>query len=271
MVAAALINRDDPQVQITFQAADLDPATYRITLFRTVDGVRTTVRASLDAIALGGWTGIDTEAPLGPVTYQAEMSDINGGDLGMSEAITITIPWKNSEDAWLSDPLDAGSARKVRVLAGAARAQSRPVQGSKMMLGTRVIAVTGQRGLLTGLDIPFETTTAADRDAITQLITQTGGLILVRTAPPHPLPRLLYCWASDPQPSSYRDDGSWGIATWAMSVDEMSEFEGPPAIAAAPWQLYRDTFPTWDTMRAVYPTWLEAKQNPPGVEAVPSD
>ncbi|AYG02365.1 hypothetical protein D7I44_01665 [Gryllotalpicola protaetiae] len=259
-------------MRITFYAADLDPATAQITLYRTVDGVRTTVRSGLRALALGGWTGVDWEAPLGPVTYQAAMVDAAGNALGDTAPLVAVIPSPRPDTAWISDPLDAGSAVKVTMVRGAGLAQSRPVQGSRLLLGTRVIALAGQRSLMTGLAMPFFTDTDAAREAVTRLITQTGGLVLIRTAAPHPLPRLLYAWASDPQPSSYRDPaGGYGITSWASTVDEISEVEGPPAIAAAPWQAYRDAFPTWEFMRAIYPVWLEAKKNPPQAGVVPTE
>ncbi len=46
--------------------------------------------------------------------------------------------------------------------------------------------------------------------------------MLIRTPAPADVPRLLYCWASDPQPTSHWTDGDDVLTTWANSVDEIT-------------------------------------------------
>lgn len=235
-----------------------------VAVLRTADGVDTTVRSSKYAPAAGGWTGIDSEAPLGEVSYRAHQWDAAGNPIGDTASQTITVPVTDRNVAWLSDPFDAGSAVRVMMLSGAGQGQSRPASGTKLLLGDRAIVLVGGRALLTDLSASFYTDTPADRDAVTALISRTGGLTLLRTAPPFPLPRMLYMWAPDPQPTFYNTDRMFGSATWENTVDELSEFEGGVAVAAVTYQQYEDQFPTYTDAETAYPTYLEAMKNSPG-------
>lgn len=252
----------DPQVRVTIEATDMFSDTVSIVVYRSVDGVETTVRSSLMAAAAGGWTGIDWEAPVGPVAYRAEMFDTDGNDLGSTISVFATLEYSDSDAAWISDPLDATSAIQVFMSSGSESAQSRPVSGTTYALGDRTVVLAGQRSPLTGLHADFETLTAADRQSVQSLIDQTGGLVLLRTAPEVPLPRLLYCWCADPQPSmSVMDD--FEQALWSNQANEVSEIQGPPAVAAVPYSIYEAAFPTYGDAEAAYSTYLEAYKNPP--------
>lgn len=252
-----------PQTRISFDSADLDPATVQVTVLRTVDDVDTTVRSSLRAKAIGGYVVTDWEAPAGPVSYRAQMVDASGNSLGDSASVTASLTPLDTDEAWLSDPLDPNSAIKVNVLTGLELGQSRPGNGSSYYVGGRFVVLAGVPNLLSSLPFAFSTETAQARKDVLSLVQRTNGLILVRTSDPVPLPRLLYCWAQDAQPSMYNVDGQFGYAQWSAKLDEQSEMQGPPAVGATPWSLYRAAFPTWADMRAAYSTWMDAKRNPP--------
>lgn len=266
-MAVTVLGSPDPQVRVTFEASDLDPNVATIIVYRIVGGVETTVRSGLRAAAAGGWTGVDWEAPVGPVSYRAEMFNSVGNDIGSTAPVSVVVPYSDSDVAWVSDPLDSSSAVRVFMNSGVESGQSRPVSGSKYLLGDRVVVLAGQRGLLTNLNANFETESAEDRDKVQQLISRTGGLLLIRTAPEVPLPRLLYCWCPDPQPSmSPMDD--FQRALWANQVDEVSEIKGAPAVVPVPYQVFEDAFPTYGDAEAAYLTYLEAYKNPPTDVAV---
>lgn len=252
----------DPQVRVSFDAADLDPAVASIVVYRSVGGVETTVRSSLMAAAAGGWTGVDWEAPVGPVSYRAEMFDASGVDLGSSDSVTVETQYTDADVAWISDPLDSGSAIQVFMSSGVELGQSRPSSGTTYMLGDRTVVLAGQRSLLSGLHADFETSTTDGREAVQALIGRTGGLVLIRTAPEVQIPRLLYCWCLDPQPSMNVMDG-FQQALWSNQVNEVSEMKGPPAVVPIPFSVFEAAFPTFVDAEAVYSTFLEAYKNPP--------
>jgi len=267
-VDATVLDTVDPQVRVTFEAGDLDASVSTVTVYRVVGGVETTVRSSLRAAAAGGWTGVDWEAPIGPVSYRAEMFDTSGNDLGSSASVSVTVPYTDADVAWLSDPLDATSAVRVFMNSGVESSQSRPVSGAKYPLGDRVVVLAGQRALLSGLAANFETVTAEDRDTVQALISRTGGLVLIRTSPLVPLPRLLYCWCPDPQPVMSPMD-SFEQTLWQNQADEISEPKGAPAVFAVPLSVYEAAFPTLGDFEAAYSTFLEAYKNPPSSAVVP--
>lgn len=260
MEATGLI-ADDPRVRVTFEAADLAPAVASVTVYRVVDGVETTVRSGLRAPAAGGWTGVDWEAPIGPVAYRAEMFDAAGNDLGSTGSVSAEIPYTDADVAFLSDPLDASSTIPVVLNSGVDSGQSRPVSGTEFDLGDRKVILAGPRQLLT-VAVNFETATVEDRAAVNALIDRTGGLVLIRSAPPVPLPRLLYCWCSDPQPSMSPMD-SFAVTKWANTAKEVSEPKSAPAVAAVPYAIYEAAFPTYGDAEGAYQSYFDAYKNPP--------
>ena len=252
-----------PSAQINFDSANLNAAVSTITAYRTVDGITTTVRSAIRLFATGGVSFIDHEIPIGvPVTYQVQQYNSSGTALGYTDPAVITVPTPGPLVAWVTDPLDATQAVRVILSDAAGRRPSRPVPGTLHRIGRRTVALVGQRGLMEQLNMDFYTETEADRDAIDALLDQSGGLLLIRTAPPVPVPRLLYVWAPNAVPEDFDPTGEEGTI-WTNTVDEVSPAEGPLVRGAATWQLYMDAFPTWGDMDAAYTTWLDAMKNPP--------
>ncbi|MCS5487370.1 hypothetical protein NY588_09545 [Curtobacterium flaccumfaciens pv. beticola] len=229
---------------------------------RTVDG---TVRGAVRASALGAYFVEDAEVPIGvDVEYLAEMFDADGRSLGFTASSVIHYPIVDGRTAYISDPLDATSAVRVTMLMGAAATQSMKAPGQRYTVGFRTVVLAGIRSLRTDLNMDFLTDTVEDRERIYALMQDTGGIVLIRTPAPADVPRLLYCWASDPQPTGHWTDDDDVLTAWANSVEEITPIVGDIAVARVNWQAYMDAFPTWVDMQAAYTTWYDAMRNPPG-------
>jgi hypothetical protein len=259
------VTSDPPTVQIAYASGDLNAATHHIIAYRIVEGVSTSVRSSIDQFAVGGVVVNDYEAPIGPVDYRLQQFDDAGAELGYTDPVFATVPADSAQTAYISDPLDATSGVRVVLDDTAGRVRSRPVPGTLHRVGLRTVALVGQRGLLEDLPMNFYTETLEDRDAILAMIGDTSGLVLIRTAAPVPVPRLLYCWASDPRPSEFDLLGSDEGAIWDNTVQEVSPTEGGLVVGPVTWQTYMDAFPLWSDFNAAYLTWFDAMQNPPEV------
>lgn len=253
-----------PSTHIVFY--DLNPATQRLTLYRMYDTFTGTVRSAVDVFAAGGWVGDDWETPPGvPVTYRAQQFDVDGNELGYTDPVTVTIPVSSPEDMWLSDPFDATSAIKVRAAVGTGQQPSRPVPGTVLRVGDRTVVLASPQGLLQDLKMDFITITTEDQEAVLALIQRTSGLILIRTPPPMMVPRLLYCWASNPIPDAFDLPHGDQRVSWANQVQEITPVEGDVQVVPVTWQTYMDAFPTWGDMDAAYLNWFDAMSNPPEV------
>jgi len=140
-----------PRVEVFFD--DLDPDTERVTVYRTAKGREHQVRGMVNAAALGTFTRLDFEVPLGvAASYRAEMFDGDGLSLGFTPAASITI---TSPDSWMHNPLDPQGAVRVRLLEGTAATLERkvPVTFSRP-IGRRVaVALAEPRQGLTGLAV----------------------------------------------------------------------------------------------------------------------
>lgn len=269
MVAAPTLttNTDPPIVTVVFGGSDLPAGTATATLYRIFDGVTTTVRSAENIFAVGGFRADDVEAPSGiPISYRAQAFDASGNDLGYTPTATVTVPALSPDYGWLSNPLDP-AREPIRIImeGSAGQGPQRPIPGNVYQVGTRVVALVGVRGLRQDLDMPFFTETTADREAIQDLITDTNGLILIRTPPPMMVPRLLYCWAPNPIPEEFNLPIGMEDIAWTNTVQEISPIRGNPVSSLIPWQIYIDAFPTWADFNAAYLTWLDAIKSPPEV------
>lgn len=255
---------------VRLDLTELLPGTTSLTMYRSFDGydgrvIDMTLRTAIRKYAVGAFTGVDSETPMGvPVSYWAEMFNDAGKSLGKTDPTTVTFPNADGNVAWISDPLDETSGVRVLMIDGAGNALSRPAAGNRYQVGFRTVVLAGTRALLVGQDMSFLTETVADRLAVYRLMEDTGGLVLIRSSPPKDVPRLLYCWASDPKPTTYQTDTGLDLTKWANSVDEISPIEGDVAVPRVPWQVYMDAFPRWSDAMAAYSTWFDAKRNPPG-------
>jgi hypothetical protein len=260
------VTTNPPMVRVAYAGTDFVANTHHITVYRVVDGVRTSVRSAIELYAVGGAVVEDYEAPIG-VTYAyiAEQFNDAGVSLGYSTSSSTSIPAEAPNVAWISDPLDPATAVRVVLSDNAGSVRSRPVPGTIHRVGLRTVALVGQRGLLEDLPMDFYTESLADRDTLLATVGATGGLVLIRSAPPVPIPRLLYCWAADPRPREFDLLGSDEGAVWENTVQEISPIEGGIVSSLTSWQIYIDAFPLWSDFNAAYATWFDAMKNPPEV------
>lgn len=264
MVEVILLPTEDPQLRLSVEETDLDPAVEIVEVIRRIDGEPdTTVRSLLGLHAAGGFSDIDWEPPLGEFEYVIRQLAADGTPLPDVEPIPASTPPGNPNFGWISDPLNPAAAIRVRLLHGAGADQSAPVHGTRHLVSQRVVALAGAQDLLTGLEMPFITEGAEDRGRMSALLKDAGGLILVRTAPPHALPRLLYATAWDARPTSYSSDD---LTVWACTLDQISEIEGPPVASPVTWGVYEAAFATWGELEAAYASWLEMYKNPPAAQ-----
>jgi hypothetical protein len=256
-----------PSVRVSYAASDLHPLVHHVTAYRIVENVATSVRTAIDLFAVGGVVFDDAETPIGATaTYRLQQYDSAGVELGYATTPSVvTIPSPNPVYAWISDPLNPASAVRVVLAETAARNRTRPIPGTLHKVGMRTVALVGQRGLLEQLPMDFFTETLVDRDRVDALITETSGLVLIRTAPPVPIPRLLYCWAANASPIELDPFGNEEATAWANTVEEVSPTEGAVLSIPNNWQIYIDAFPLWSDFNAAYLTWIDAMQNPPEV------
>lgn len=261
-MATITVQTDPPSAHLVYEAADLPVGAATIRVTRTCEGVTTTLRDGMDKPCVGGVIIDDAEMPVGAdVIYQGTVHDSSYVEIGSTDYLVGYAP-ADPNDAWLSDPRDATSGVKVTLTAGAASSLSRPTPGQRYQVGFTTIVLAGSTQLLTGLPMGFFTADADTRDRVVTLMQDTGGLILIRTAPSVPIPRLLYCWAANPVAKPLSDDPD--AADWDNTVDEISEIPGTTQVFTVTWQTYIDAFPTWGDMFAAYSSWFDAAKNPPG-------
>jgi hypothetical protein len=254
-----------PMVAVTWDTGELPANTNTVIVYRTVDGVETTVRNGYNLYAVGGAIVDDWEAPIGvPVTYRAECFNSVGTDLGSTaSSVAVTILADTVGTAWLSDPLDETSPVKVTMAGQAGQAPSRPIPGQVYQVGLRTIVLAGVPGLISNLDMGFYTQTTADRETVLALVKKANGLLLLRTPPPMMVPRLLYCFCPGMTPSEFRLTQGVEKIAWANPVTEVSPTTASTSVSSVSWQTYIDAFPTWADMEAAYATWFDAMKTPP--------
>lgn len=258
------IDTSPPTALVTFTEANLAPSISTLTLYRIADGVTAEVRNGVRAFAVGGVVISDAELPIGvPVTYRGRQYDADGNDLGITDSTTVDVPADTAYYGWISDPLDTTQAFRVVMADGAGQNPKRVTPGTVHRVGARTVVLAGQRGLLEDLNMDFFTETDEDRNGILALLNSSGGIILIRTAPPMLVPRLLYCFAPSPTPTLVDTGEDAQAAAWTNTVQEISPVTGGTVRANVSWQTYMDAYGTWAAIQAVYPTWLAAAQNPP--------
>lgn len=263
-MATITVQTDPPSAHLVYEAADLPVGAATIRVTRTCEGVTTTLRDGLDKPCVGGVIVDDGEMPVGAdVIYEGTVHDASYVELGTTDFLIGNVPTPYGV-AWLSDPRDATSGVRVDLDVPAMSSLSRPTPGQRYQVGFQTIVLAGQTQLLTDLPMDFVTDDADTRDAVTSLMQDTGGLILIRTPPPLPVPRLLYCWASNPTSHPLSLQMQYETHHWENTVQEISEIPGTTQVFTVTWQTYMDAFPTWGDMAAAYTSWFDAAKNPPG-------
>jgi hypothetical protein len=126
-------------------------------------------------------------------------------------------------------------------------------------VGDRVVALLGPIGKLAGVPLRLVSLTAASTASLDVLLRQTA--VLIRTAPPMRLPRLLYVVVPTVTENPLGWDGESSL--WDLSGDEIDATTLDILIPVVTWQDYIDAFATWADMEAAYSTWFDAMKNPP--------
>lgn len=252
-----------PSARIEF--ASLAAGTERVTVWRQFDGLTTSVRRGLNKFAAGGFVTVDDEVPAGTeVTYYATMFDDDGEKIADTDGTSVTVAaGQDPTIAWFSDPLVEGSAIAVEMAATAGTKPSRPMVGQTYQIGMRTVVLNSRQSDIVDLNMDFFTADTSTRDRIQQLLAATNGLILIRTAPPMMVPRMLYCWAQNAVPDDFSLPLGVEDVAWDNKVQQVSEVEGDTSVVAVTWQTYIDAFPTWADMKAAYSSWFDAMKNPP--------
>lgn len=259
-----------PRVEITM--TDLYPSTSSVTLYRVLaSGATNSVRGAIGLFAQGGFFVTDHEAPLGAtVTYRAMQYDEDGVELGYTPSADTILPIYDED--WISDPLRPANALRVEFTDQAGTRPSRPIPNAIKRVygadGIRFIALVGDQGVLTALNMDFYTSTVAELETMQQIIHDANGLLLIRTPPVGAMkmiPRTLYAVFPDAVPDDFNFSADVEDAEWSNTVHEVSQPEVGLAESLVTWQTYIDAFPLWTDFNAAYLTWLEAIQNPPEV------
>jgi hypothetical protein len=193
------------------------------------------------------------------VSYVAEAFDASGVSLGTVTPLTGTITAPDPRVVWISDPTNPNLTVSATAEIGFAAGQSRKRAVQTYQVGDRVVALLGQMGKLSSIPLRLMSLTAAATASLDTLLRQTA--ILIRTAPPMRLPRLLYVVI----PTITEDPLGWdgAVSLWDLSGDEIDATTLDILIPVVTWQDYIDAFATWADMEAAYSTWFDAMKNPP--------
>lgn len=262
-----------PTVGIIWADADLADNVATMTVYRVINGVESIVRRANQHFALGGLVTADAEAPAGvEIGYYGKVYRADDVLLGSTPIALITLTpdpidtgIENLDIAWISDPLDETSVIAVELTETAGAKPSKPVIGQKYLVGARTVVLTGRRSDIIGLDMGFYVSGLDQKEAVDDLVTASGGLLLIRTMPPRMIPRMLYCWMQNPIPDEFNLGAGIPDIEFDNTVDQTSMPDGDASVVAVPWQVYIDAFPTWTDAQAAYTSWFDGMSNPPGV------
>lgn len=249
-----------PRVEIDLVGSDVPAGTKFITLLATVEGRSFEVRGVIEE----GWAGaagyLDMEAPFGvPVTYTLVAMNAAKAPIARTNIGTTQV---DCNDTLIQQPLNPQLNAIVHRLAATGAeirrsvdADTRYPEGSVYPVVTARSPRHGITGLV--LDVLVESTTMAKRLRATLGRDDAPELPvwLVRTPPPQPIPRLLFCYV----PELMEVDLSWGrnIARFSATVDEVL----PPAPGLiVPLLEYADldaAYATYAARDAAYATYAD--------------
>lgn len=248
-----------PTAVLTFDAEDLPGSTHTIVVTRSYGNVTETLRDAWNRFAAGGAVLTDSEIPVGvPVTYQAQAFDTDGTPLGSTGTVTTQID-SDIEHAWFSDPLNPTLVVEVEMKLDFADTLTRTRQVQTYQVGNRLVALLGAQGKLDNIALRVQTKSIEDADLLAQILASTS--VLVRTAPPIRLPRLLYVVV--PTVNEIAQDiqvgGEWVF--WDLVGQEVSATTLDILVPVVTWQSFLDAFPgaTWADVIAFYAgkTWFD--------------
>jgi len=250
-----------PRVFVSFPA--LAGGTQTVNVTRTTDGRTYKVRGGVKLFAVGGAAVMDFEAAVGkPNSYRAEMFNAAGTSLGFTDAAVVTLPATSAFHgvgmrAWLSQPLNPQLAIQASILLGSAGDLVQPTPGDVFysegaVLGTRI---GSRRRGLKGVGISILCDSTADADEFQAMFggytSDYPAVILIRTAPPIRLPRVLFAECGELHEIA-EADGT--VISFQMSIEEVA----PPSPGLVIPTLRRAdidaAFPTRGARAAAYAT-----------------
>lgn len=272
-----LAKSDAPCDRVEITIADLPPTTQRVTLWKTVDGKRSSVRSYRKVLIVGSDFTTDYEVPLKRlVTYDLEV--VSGTALGVENptaSLTISAP----ASGWIQDPLDPSTAVPLfgdYSTAGAYLFEDAlgkidyPADITKLrILGdSEPIALMSSRGAAEGLSFTMETDTTTMSANLRALLTN-NPLLLIRPLPEWApgLPGL--CYTAAPTPSEIRVTpyGTPGkLVRWRFDTGLV---KAPAMNVVIPVWTYTDFQGQWATYGAAQTalsgkTYLQVKKSPSG-------
>ena len=261
MAATITLTSAPPSAHLVWESGDLPAGTHTIEVTRSFDGQADVVRGTHGGLfADGGAVLDDYEIPVGvSVSYVAEAFDSSGVSLGTVTALTGTIPAPDPSVVWLSDPTNPSLVVAVTAEVGFAAAVTRSRASQTYQVGDRVVALLGEMGKRKGVPLSVISMTADVTAALDTLLTQTA--ILVRTAPPMRLPRLLYVIIADINENPLGWDGESSL--WDLTGDEIDTTTLDILVPVTTYQTYMDAFATYADAMAAYATYFDAIKNPP--------
>ena len=251
----------DPSPRVGVRFDELHPDTATLTLVViSVDGT-VEVRNARKAFAEGGFSIVDYEPPIGvEATYRAQQFNSAGVDLGFTESASTFLEG-DPEIVWISDPLDPTSAVPVKADADLGGTLRRRRQMNLVNLGDTTIALMGSMGLLESVPLRCSTDNLEDAAMLDQILSRT--IVLIRSSPPHRIPRCLNVAIGDPNKSVWEAQYGSEFTGWDLEGAEVSRTDFDIIVPVITWQAYIDAFPTWPAFNAAYATWLDAADSPP--------
>lgn len=249
-----------PRVEIELEAGDVPVGTAFITIIATIEGRAFEVRGAIEQ----GWAGadsfLDMEAAFGvPIAYTLVTMDVNKTVLARTSLGTTQV---DCTDTLIQQPLNPQLNAIVARLAATGGEVRRGVDADTRYpegFALPVVTARSPRRGITGLNLDLLVESGTMADALwSTLGTQDAPELpvwLVRTPPPHRIPRVLFCYV----PELVEVDLSWGrnLARFTATVDEVQ----PPAPGLiVPLLEYADldaAYATYADRDAAYDTYAE--------------
>lgn len=260
-----------PSARLSFAPTDIPDGTHTISVTKSFDDVTLPVRGATSHYAVGGAVITDSEFPVGvTVSYMAEAFDDSGASLGTIGPVTAQVD-SDPSMVWFSDPSNPNLVLQVEAPGDFAEELTEVREVQTYQIGNRIVALLGALGKLENIPLRVRTTSVEDGELLRTILRQTS--VLIRTAPPVDLPRLLYVVV--PQVKKKRTGsvndiqygGGW--ANWEMTGQEVTPTTLDILVPLVTWQSVIDALEgaTWTEAKALYPTdsWFDVIKDPPGV------
>lgn len=258
-----------PRVDVVIAPMPVDAAT--VTVWRISNGRRAVVRDASNAPVAGDYLVIDYDVPLGEsVTYTAQTFDGAGTPSQMSPQSDAV--YVDTDDVWISDPLDPSTAVPVALAAsiGLLPERGAEIRGVSFREITRPLNITiagvfgspeplafgDLRQAPTGIPLEVYVWDKAVAAQLRALVAQAFPLSL-RTPDAVPqLPGLVYLACSSPVESVRAD----GTSVFNLAGDSVA---GPGAAVALPARTYddlTDEASSYDGLLDLYSSYLDLQR-----------